>query len=240
MARFMKLTFFCAVTFLTLLTACSAHKTTISNDCNSRAYIKTDIAAYLSSRFDSKAPVRLAIVPFGVPANLSGWGAESRGLGFQIGMALQGKMLETELAPISELFERRLANQKLEFFKGNHEVIDVARQANFDLVLVGLMDELRSNNTISAYSKLIDTSSGITLWYGRTTSRVSETGHEFNLRKLNVFDRVDYTHDWGRMVEELTSCIAHDMTFEEFEPEESARAALGTTIEFTGQPGASQ
>ena len=45
----------------------------VHQSCNFHAYIQEDLDAYVSKRFPLKAPVRMAIMPFSVPANLTGY-----------------------------------------------------------------------------------------------------------------------------------------------------------------------
>ena len=85
----------CSVIYLTLcifLGGCSYIDRRYAEPCKSRAFIKTDIEQFITSRFSSKAPVRLAIIPFSAPANLSGEDSETPGIGNELAWRLHQEL----------------------------------------------------------------------------------------------------------------------------------------------------
>jgi hypothetical protein len=110
----------------------------------------------------------MAVVPFSAPENISSYGVEHPGSGNRLAWRLHGALLSHGAAPIVEVFNRQdWPGKKEEFFTGNFGAIALAREAGYDLVMVGSIEELRSLQTLAAYSKIIETESGITVWYGR-------------------------------------------------------------------------
>lgn len=135
--------------------------------CKSRAHVDIDLQEYLKTRFQTGSPVRLAIIPFSTQANLASQGNEQIGLGEKMATELQLRILSSGLVPISEVFKRHdWPGKKEEFSTGNFGALQYAREAGYDLVLVGVIDSLQSLTEMTARMRLIEVSSGITLHFG--------------------------------------------------------------------------
>ncbi|NLF25173.1 MAG: hypothetical protein GX589_05880 [Deltaproteobacteria bacterium] len=139
--------------------------------CNSRAYIQLVVEDYLNKRFPLKSPVRMAIIPFSVPANLASSGNESPGLGNELAWKIHAYLLETGSIPMLEVFNRvDWPGKKDEFFTGNYGALALAREAGYDLVMVGYLDQVATPARMSVQTKLIEVESGITVYYGKTSA----------------------------------------------------------------------
>ncbi|MCO6432304.1 MAG: hypothetical protein J5J00_15730 [Deltaproteobacteria bacterium] len=158
-----------AATLLT--TGCSYVRSRYGEQCNSRAYLNSSLADFINSRFHSNSQVRMAVIPFSTEANLSPRGSEFPGLGDQLAWKVHAELLQAEAMPIIEVFNRQdWPGKKEEFFTGNFGALSMAREAGYDLVLVGLVERQKGIQSMSAFTKVMDVDSGITVWYGKTTA----------------------------------------------------------------------
>lgn len=149
---------------------CSYIKNNYGEHCNSHAYLQRMLNQHISSRFHRNAPVRMAVIPFTVPANLSAIDSERAGLGNKLAWQLHAALLSTGEIPIVEVFNREdWPGKREEFFTGNFGALSIAREAAYDLVLVGMLEQQKNLDQITAYTKIMDVDSGITVWYGKTT-----------------------------------------------------------------------
>lgn len=191
-----------------------------SIDCKSHAYVRLGLADYISTRFRSNAPVRMAIIPFSAPANLSFYSNEQPGVGNQLAWAVQQNLLGSGAVPIVEVLNRHdWPGKKEEFFTGNFGAIATARDAGYDLVLVGNLEPMQAAEMLSARTKLIEVESGITVWYGNTFSERSySTWHNLS-EWLGMRDRVPADLGWNHLVDALGICIAEDVIKDKVVPE---------------------
>jgi len=124
---------------------------------------------YLDHRFHSHSQVRMAVIPFSVPANLTANDINQPGAGNEIAWRIQALMLGDGTVPLVEVFNRQdWPAKKEEFFTGNFGAIEMARQAGYDLVLVGYIEPMKSLDSLMLHTKLIEVESGVTVWYGST------------------------------------------------------------------------
>lgn len=139
-----------------------------------------------------------------------------------------------EVVPIVQLFNvDRWPGKREEFFEGNYQAIAFARDAGFDLVIVGYLEELRNDEELVLYTKVIDTSNYVTIWSGKTVSfsrarRLNKALEQTRLLK----DRPDLL-DFPMRSEELTTCTLGGILGEGEqelyrEPKKHSRAAADT------------
>jgi hypothetical protein len=134
-------------------------------------------ADYISSRYHSKSPVRVGVIPYSVPANIATDGAQLPGLDNQLAWGIQQTLLLSQEVPIVEVFNRMgWPNKKNEFFSGNHDAIQYGRQANYDFIVVGYVPSTTDLEHLSAFTKVIEVESGITLHYGKSTLSGNDPG----------------------------------------------------------------
>lgn len=144
--------------------------------CNSRAFVQSSLSGFIQGRFQQQNAVRLAVVPFSTPASLAARSAELPGLGNDIAWRIHSEFLRTGQVPIVEVLNRQdWPGKKDEFFAGNFGAVSAARDAGYDFVLVGIMEMGPTPTSLVASSKLIETASGITVWYGQSTASTDRT-----------------------------------------------------------------
>ena len=159
-----------AVTLAAGLSGCSYIHRHYVEPCKTRAYITMSVPDYINKRFAKHSPVRLAIVPYSVPANLSFKSSEHQGLGTELAWRVHQEILPTQIVPISEVFNRTdWPGKKDEFYTGNYGALSLARDAGYDLVMVGDVQPTTSLDTMTARTKIIEVESGITVYYGEAT-----------------------------------------------------------------------
>lgn len=160
------------VTVLTvvLFSGCSTLHLQQREECKSHAHIRIPLDEFINQRFPTGIPVRLGIIPFATPVNLAAQSDRQPGAGKQIARYLQRELLskQTSVNVIETMDRSDWPGQAEQFFHGNFNAISMARDAGFDLVLVGVIENPRSAEAISAFSKLIEVESGITVWSGRS------------------------------------------------------------------------
>lgn len=205
------------VKILTLLSAlwlpgCSFLFNQYGEICKTHAYIDTPLDDFVSSRFPTNSNVRVGIIPFSVPANLTTLGVGVPGIDHTIARMLHAELLGTGELPIVEILNRQdWPGKKDEFFSGNFGAIKQARDAGYDLVIVGYIEDLKSFTEIAVQSKLIDTASGITVWSGRVETHTvrrstAEIGSAIGIHTLRP-DKL-YTEE---LLRHAAHCIAQEM-----------------------------
>ena len=138
--------------------------------CKNHAYANAGLEDFINTRFHSSAPVRMGIIPFAVPANLSGYNAEQPGVGNTLAWKVQSQILDRQVVPIVEVLNRAsLPGHKDEFFTGNFGSIDMAREAGYDLIMIGYLEPTRSLDEAKMYTKIIEVEGGITVYFGEST-----------------------------------------------------------------------
>ena len=155
---------------LAALIGCSAAKLPLENEgCKIQAYIDTPFQDYLSRRFNKGQPWRIAVIPFDVPESFASSVDRPDDYGYQLAELFQRELLKKAEGGIVEVFGRdRWPGKKEEFFRGNYTAIQLAAHAGYDLVIVGYMQEIRNESDLSFFTKVIDTESGVTVWFAET------------------------------------------------------------------------
>ncbi len=214
-----------SVTILTLgvtvlFAGCSTLQLQVEEDCNYRAHLRTPIDLYISKRFPKDAPVRVGILPFSVPANLSGQSDEVPGLGNEIAWRVKEQLLSTGILPIVEVLSRHAwPGRRAEFHTGNFEAIEMARHAGYDLVFLGNIERLSSLDSLTAQGKLVETESGMTVWSGTSTASTNRHNRE-SIRPHAFFIKREPNKVYTRLLaDELAMCIRKNMMSEEVMPQ---------------------
>ncbi|MEZ4753593.1 MAG: hypothetical protein R3A13_04685 [Bdellovibrionota bacterium] len=179
-------------------------------ECKTRAYIQNELPFYLTRRFHKESPVRLAIIPFSAPATIAGSSNEMPGVGDYLVRDVHAEMLRTGEVPIVEIFNRKdWPGKKEEFFAGNYGALQMARDANYDLVMVGYVEQMQSLDSMTVHTRIMEADSGISIWYGQSTVNSSrrsnnELKSDFYIEKWtpNDISTKDITHKLARCVVE--------------------------------------
>jgi hypothetical protein len=212
----------------TSLTGCSVTQHRVGETCNSRAFVHNPLSSYIENRFEKGSPVRLGIIPFTTPANLAARSNELPGVGNDLAYKLQSAILSGNGLPISEVLNRQdWPGKKEEFFTGNHGAIQLARDAGYDLVLVGFIDRLQSLDSMTAYSKLIETESGITIWYGQTSANSTRREGVPSDLPWGPDNRKPAAINSNYLIDELARCIAFQVSRDD--PREPAIPSTGAS-----------
>ena len=140
-----------------------------TEECKMRTYINMGLHDYVSTRFQKGAPVRAAVIPFDVPETFAPTGSDSVNFGRQLALKFISEMHRTAELPILELFNRdSWPGKHDEFFSGNYTAIQLARDAGYDLVVIGYFERPTNDRDLNIYTKLIDVTNGMTIWYAKT------------------------------------------------------------------------
>ncbi len=152
----------------------------------------------------------MAVVPFSVPANLASQSSEHPGLGNQLAWSVQREFLGTELVPIVEVFNRvDWPGKKDEFFTGNFGAISFAREAGYDLVLVGYVEPLKGMDSLVVHTKIIEVESGLTVSFIRSTTT---TNRKLVDRGLDIVSIKDFKPSMlysNELVDKAAQCVVH-------------------------------
>lgn len=191
----------------------------LPDECKSRAYLRVPLEDFLTRRYLSKSPVRLAIVPYSTPANLSAFNTEQPGLGNRIAWQLQAELARSGIIPIVEVLDRQdWPRKKEEFFTGNFGALSRARAAGYDLVLIGYMERMQGLDAISVYSKLIETTSNVTLYYGQVSASVVEGSFQRQGYSWFGTRRPDLLRT-NSLVGQMAQCTTFELLLDEPVPE---------------------
>lgn len=148
------------------LGACSLLRDQVGERCKAHAHLRLGVESFINNRYSRDAPVRLGVIPFSAPANVSGVSDRRVGVGFRLASILQAKLLEYQLIPIIELVPREDWPGKLrDFHEGNHDSIALGREMGYDLVLVGAITHYTLEQ-LTFSGRILETEAGITVWYG--------------------------------------------------------------------------
>ncbi len=135
-----------------------------------RTWINTGLTDYLRERYHSLQYIRVAIIPFDVPVTFAPSGSETHHFGRELARNFQAELARTGELSIIELFNfSNWPGKREDFFSGNFQSIQYARDAGYDLVVIGFMEDLQGADEIKILTKIIDVNNGITLWHGETT-----------------------------------------------------------------------
>lgn len=200
------------LTLTTLLAGCAFLERHVGEYCKTRAYVRTDFEAFINQRFNLASPVRMGIIPFVTQANISAYSNELPGLGNNLAWAVHRELLASEVFPIVEVLNRQdWPGKKEEFFTGNFGAITAARDAKYDLVMVGYVEPLHRLDTWIIHTKVIEVEAGVTLWYGTSTVYTQRPDMLEVSSSIGLTDRRPDLLYTTPLLEESAQCIAYDM-----------------------------
>ncbi|MCB0346899.1 MAG: hypothetical protein KDD66_17405 [Bdellovibrionales bacterium] len=185
-----------------------------------RTIVNQNIESYLSNRYHYNQPVRVAVIPFDVPETFARPGEDMHHFGRRLAKNFQEELLQRGTFSIVELFDRESwPGKRDDFFSGNYQSIDYARNAGYDFVLIGHMQDIRNDEQLVVYSKLIDVSNSVTVWSAKAT--VTSSQREINKGVDSVFKgtgrpELFYFSD---QAEEVARCTVEEMIMADTVPE---------------------
>lgn len=117
-------------------------------------------------------------------------------------------MLQSHEIPIVEVLNRHdWPGKRDEFFTGNFGAIQTAREAGYDMVLTGIVDPIKSSGRLQASSKVIDTASGVTVWFGQSSVTATKDFMHTLALESGLEGRAPSDTGFNSMVEELSRCV---------------------------------
>lgn len=175
--------------------------------CKIDTILNVRVVEYLGTQYHSQTPARMAVIPFDVPESFARAGHESLHFGRELARNMQRQLLKGGEIPIVELLDQLTwQGKREEFFHGNFQAIELARNAGYQLVMVGYMDPIVNDKFFSVQTKIIDVTQGITLWYGRTTVHSLQRTSNKWLARFGLTDEQPSRFAFPERVEELTAC----------------------------------
>jgi hypothetical protein len=102
--------------------------------------------------------------------------------------------------------------KKEEFFTGNFGALAFARDAGYDMIVVGYLDEIKRLDTWRVHTKVIEVASGTTLWYGTSEAFTTRADLLETSSTVGLTDRRPDMLYSIELLDSVSACIAHDMT----------------------------
>ncbi len=188
------------------LTSCAYVQRNVVDDCKNRAFIGTNLRSFITSRFHNPEAVRLGIVPFSSAANLS------PEIGRTLATRVHQEMLPAGDVAIIEIFNRQdWPGKSEEFYSGNYGAISIAREAQYDLVMVGMLAPMTRLDELTVDLKIIEVESGTTAYYGRSTFNTRQDDVNSALDSLWMSTRKPSALVTPMVVDKLARCAVHGM-----------------------------
>ena len=195
----------CGVIFLTA-TSCSYVDKKLLDECKNRAFIGTNVRDYITSRFHSSQAVRLGIIPFSSAANLS------PEIGRSIATRVHQELLPTGDFPLVEIFNRQdWPGKSEEFYSGNFGAISIGREAQYDLVMVGMVTPMTRLDELTVDTKVIEVESGTTVYYARSSYLTHRDDVSGALSWIGVSDRQPSALPTPGLIDRIGRCIVRGM-----------------------------
>lgn len=193
--------------------SCSVTKLPFRTDtCKCHTYIKTDLENYLKERFSSGSLVRMGIIPFDVQESFAPVGNDSVNFGRNLAQQFTYEIKKAEIIPIVELFNRdRWPGKREEFFTGNYQAISSARAAGYDLVLIGYLEPMKSEDEMTLYTKIIDTQNNTTIWDAKTIALSQVKNNREALNELGFKKKRPDQFDFSERTEQLVTCTVEEI-----------------------------
>lgn len=188
--------------------------------CKIRTIVNQDLSGYLSTRYHYNQPVRLAVIPFDVPESFARPGDDTHHFGRRLAKNFQEELLQRGLPNIVELFNREnWPGKRDDFFSGNYQSIEYARNAGYDLVLLGHMQDIRDDDQMVVYTKVIDVANSVSIWSAKTTVFSRQRGINRELDMVVKGVRQPELFPFTEQASELARCTVEEIAHGETVPE---------------------
>jgi len=165
--------FFCG--FLLACLGCSVgswpFRTVKTEGCKIRTHTNAKLVDYVSGRFSSTTAVRALIIPFDVPESFAGsWNNyHDQHYGRELARLLRAELARTGELGIIELFaQNSWPGKRDEYFVGNYRAIQLAKDAGFQILILGHMEDLKNDEEMVILTKIIDATNNVTIWDAKT------------------------------------------------------------------------
>ena len=203
----------CLLLLAATFTGCSTHKWVPGSEgCKIRTIVNQGIEDYLSTRYHSNQPARLAVIPFDVPEGFARPGDDMHHFGRRLAKNFQEELLQRGTVNIVELFNREnWPGKRDDYFSGNYQSIQYARNAGYDFVFVGHMQDIRKDDQMVVYTKLIDVSNSVTVWSAKTTVSSSQRATNRGIDAIVGGVQQPELFPFTEQAEELARCTVYEM-----------------------------
>lgn len=188
--------------------------------CKIRTYIDAGVLDYLSGEYDSKSAIRVGIMPFNTPVSFSSSGQD---FGRELALKLQQSLLETgDFAIVEFLDVAKWEGKKEEFYAGNYQALRLARNAGFDLLIVGVMEPIVNESDLVVNTKVLDAGGNVTIWYGQTTVSLNNRSLRRRISSIGLSkDRPDLFY-FPERTDEFVRCTTDGIIGRIFDTEENS------------------
>lgn len=178
--------------------------------CQSHAYAQTILTDYIQGRFVPGAPVRVGVLTASVPPNMSFYYSLAYpDVGVTLSNRIQQDLLNYGELPIVELFNRpEWPGKRDEFYSGNFGAIRSARDAGYDIVVIPFLLPMTSLDKMSALTRVIDTASGNTIFYGKITSSASKEKYHRTISGIGLEDEKPDENSFNAILDKLGQCVS--------------------------------
>lgn len=179
--------------------------------CKIQAHIDQSFIDYLSQRFQKGSTPRIAILPFDVPANFSPSNSFNPDLNYgnKITDFFKQRILSKGEKIIVEVFDRsNWPGKKMDFVTGDFIAMKQARDAGYDFIVTGYLDNIIDAQVLTIHSKIIDTENSTTVWYGTSNSVSPEqpTKNLLNFLSRGIYPYRDDVMHLNQRVDGLVAC----------------------------------
>lgn len=201
----------------TLLGCVTSRVPLFTDGCNLRAETNLQLQDYVSHRYGSDHPVRAAVIPFDVPESFALPGNDSEYFGRTLARKLVMELHRSAVLPIVELFNRdRWPGKREEYFTGNYRAIEQARNAGYDLVVLGYMENIQNDNSFTILTKVIDTSNQVTIWSASTEAYSLDRSWRRSLAWFPLYDDQPNKFQFPEKIDTFAQCtVSGILTAEE-------------------------
>lgn len=187
--------------------------------CKIDTYLNAGLRHYISSQYRSKKDFRAVILPFETQEQFAYHGPESDRVGWMLARKIQTQILGTGAIPIVEFYQYgNWPGKKNDFFNGNYIAQEFARNAGYDLLIVGYLEPIVHKDQLVLHTKAIDPATSVTLWNARATVSSYMQGINDSLARARLDTQQREMFYFPEKFEELTQCTTRSLTSEE-EPE---------------------
>jgi hypothetical protein len=110
------------------------------------------------------------------------------------------------------LFDRdRWPGKQNEFFSGNYQAIRQAREAGYDVVVLGYLESPTNASELNLQTKIIDTRNNVTIWYGMSQVSSQSRARLSLASKFGLADDRPEKFYFPERIEYLTFCTVDQM-----------------------------
>lgn len=183
------------------------------SSCSIRSYTDVGFLGYLSRQKDNGNPIRLAVMPFEVPQNFVLTYKRNRGnIGNSLARDIQMELKRSGVIDVVEYFDNpSWPGKRAEFSKGNFDSLKNARQAGYNLVLVGYLEEITNESDLNLQLKIIDTANFVTIWHVRTTASSKARAERRYLSRFGLAKDKPALFDFSGRLDMLTKCSVSNL-----------------------------